>query len=60
MNVQELIEVLGAQDPKAPVYMYDPEWDALIPVRSITTKDPRADKAERIHKHSVYLSSDPE
>ena len=59
MTVQELIEALQGQDPKAPVYTYDADWDVLMPVRVVSTKDPRANPGlslpKKIHKHAVIL-----
>lgn len=55
MTVEELIAELETKDPKAPVYLYDAEWDLSSPVHSVTTDDPRANKQTRLHKNSVWI-----
>ena len=57
VNVTELIDELAKQDPKAPVYLYDPDWDSINDVQDVTTHDPRAVKREKLHKNSVWIMS---
>jgi len=54
MRVDELIELLQQQDPKAPV-MYWQDGD-LLDIMVVERVNPDQARYERLHKHTVTIS----